>query len=146
MRDEAVTRIPLQVSQKCVVGSIQVDLREDVLRQFRTDLLEILHASGAKGVILDLGGVDVMDLEEFEALRQTLAMASLMGAHTILAGLRPGVASALVELDARVEDIHAALDLDRAFEQMQKVLSEEEEIGEHGFEEETIAETDSCQE
>jgi rsbT antagonist protein RsbS len=95
-----------------VVASIQVDLTEDVLRQFRIDLLEMLHESGAGGVVLDLAGVDIMDLEDFEAIRQTLAMATLLGAHTILAGLRPGVVSSLVELDANVEDIRAALNLD----------------------------------
>ena len=45
------------------------------------------------------------------------------GPHAILAGLRPGVVSALVELDARVEDVHAALNLDLAFEQMREVFA-----------------------
>jgi rsbT antagonist protein RsbS len=98
MSNDVTTRIPLQVSQNCVVASIQVDLTEEV-------------------------GVDVLDPEDFEALRQTLEMAALMGAHAILAGLRPGVVSALVELDARVEDVHAALNLDLAFEQMREVFA-----------------------
>ena len=123
MSDDVTTRIPLQVSQNCVVASIQVDLTEEVLHGFRHDLLEMLHATGAGGVILDLGGVDVLDPEDFEALRQTLEMAALMGAHAILAGLRPGVVSALVELDARVDDVHAALNLDLAFEQMREVFA-----------------------
>lgn len=126
MSNDVATRIPLQVSQNCVVASIQVDLTEDVLHAFRHDLLEMLHATGAGGVILDLGGVHVLDPEDFEALRQTLEMAALMGAHAILAGLRPGVVSALVELDARVEDVHAALNLDLAFEQMREVLAARE--------------------
>ncbi|MHC5023937.1 MAG: STAS domain-containing protein [Planctomycetota bacterium] len=126
MSNDAATRIPLQVSQNCVVASIQVDLTEEVLRAFRSDLLEMLHATAAEGVILDLGGVNVLDPEDFEALRQTLEMAALMGAHTILAGLRPGVVSALVELDARVEDVHAALNLDLAFDQMRQVLAARE--------------------
>jgi rsbT antagonist protein RsbS len=127
MSDDGATRIPLQVSQNCVVASIQVDLTVEVLRAFRNDLLEMLHATGADGVILDLGGVNVIDPEDFEALRQTLAMAALMGAHTILAGLRPGVVAALVELDARVDDIHAALNLDLAFEQIREALASQAE-------------------
>lgn len=123
MSNEGVARIPLQVSQNCVVASIQVDLTEEVLRAFRRDLLEMLHETGAGGVILDLGGVNVIDPEDFEALRQTLVMAALMGAHAILAGLRPGVVAALVELDTCVDDIHAALNLDLAFAQMREVLA-----------------------
>jgi rsbT antagonist protein RsbS len=132
MSDDAAARIPLQVSQNCVVASIQVDLTEEVLHAFRHDLLEMLHATGAGGIILDLGGVKVLDPEDFEALRQTLKMATLMGAHAILAGLHPGVVSALLELDANVEDVHAALNLDLAFEQMREVTAardQEEHIG-----------------
>ena len=126
MSNDAATRIPLQVSQDCVVASIQVDLTEDVLRAFRDDLLEMLHATGAGGVILDLGGVDILDPEDFEALRRSLEMATLMGAHAILAGLRPGVVAALVELDARVEGVDAALNLDLAFALMREVLAARE--------------------
>ena len=123
MTNDAVTHIPLQVSQGCVVGSIQVDLTEAILQRFQHDLLELLHTSGAKGVILDLKGVDIMDVEDFDALRHTLSMASLMGAHAILVGLQPGVVSALTELDVNVEDIHAALTLDLAFEEMRQVFA-----------------------
>ena len=56
-----------------------------------------------------------MDLVEFQALRDTMNMAALMGARTIFAGFRAGVVSALVELDAAVEDITAAFNLDAAF-------------------------------
>jgi rsbT antagonist protein RsbS len=109
-----IPRIPLQVSRDCVVASIQVDLSEAVLRQFRTDLLGMLHSSGASGVILDVSGVEIMDREDYEALRRTMAMARLMGARCILAGLRPGVVSSLVELDVDLEEIEAALNLDEA--------------------------------
>ncbi len=120
-----VTRIPLQVSRDCVVASIQVDLSEDVLDRFRTDLLELIGSSGATGVILDLSGVEVMDYADFEALRQTIFMAGLMGAVTVLSGLRAGVVSSLVELEADTEDIVAALDLDDAFRVMDDLRNSE---------------------
>jgi rsbT antagonist protein RsbS len=129
-----------------VVASIQVDLTEDVLRQFRIDLLEMLHESGAGGVVLDLAGVDIMDLEDFEAIRQTLAMATLLGAHTILAGLRPGVVSSLVELDANVEDIRASLNLDLAFEQIHEILSNSGDQVEPELADDRDDEANSCAE
>ena len=116
---ESSSRIPLQLSRNCIVASIQVDLTYDVLRRFRVDLLEFLQQSGAQAIILDLSGLEILDLEEFEALRQTMSMASLMGAKSIVAGLRPGIVSALIELNADVEGILAAFNLDDAFRQIE---------------------------
>ena len=121
----SVTRIPLQVSRQCVVASIQVDLSEEVLDQFRIDLLELIGSSGANGVILDLSGVEVMDFQDFDALRRTIARARLMGSRTVLSGLKAGVVSSLVELEADTEDIVAALDLDDAFRMMEHIRSAE---------------------
>jgi rsbT antagonist protein RsbS len=79
--EASVARVPLQVSRDCVIASIQVELSEEVLRQFRVDLLERLHASGVSGVILDVSGIQVMDLRDFEVLRRTMTMARLLGAR-----------------------------------------------------------------
>ena len=115
MESGSFSRIPLQVSRNCVVASIQIELSDEGLRHFQTDLLELLKSSGATGFILDLSGVAVMDLEDFEALRSTLKMAALMGAEPVVAGLQPGVVSSLVELDADTGQISAARNLDDAF-------------------------------
>jgi rsbT antagonist protein RsbS len=114
-----VARVPLQLSRNCIVASIQVDLDDNVLGQFRTDLLEMLQRTSASAVILDVSGIEILDLVEFQALRDTMAMASLMGARTIFSGFRAGVVSALVELDAPVDDIIAAFNLDAAFEALE---------------------------
>jgi anti-sigma regulatory factor (Ser/Thr protein kinase)/anti-anti-sigma regulatory factor len=112
---DAIGRIPLQISRECVVASIQVDLDEAVLRQFRDDLLGLLHQSGLVAVILDVSGVDLMDGEDFRALRKIVAMSELMGSRCIIAGLRPGVVASLVELDVELEDLETTLNLDAAF-------------------------------
>ena len=98
------------------VASIQVDLTSAVLQQFRQDLLEKLQASQVKGVILDLSGVEVMDLSDFENIRGTVNMARMMGSRTVLCGLKPGVVASLVALGARTDDLYAARDLDMGFE------------------------------
>ena len=63
-----VARIPLQLARSCVVASIQIDLTLPVLRRFRADLLEFLQESGARAVILDLSGLMIMDIDEFDAV------------------------------------------------------------------------------
>ena len=114
MDETGVQRIPLQLSRNCVIASIQIDLTDEVLDQFRKDLLDRLQSSGAAGVILDLSGVEILDVEDFEALRRTMAMAAIMGARTVIVGLRPGVVSSLVELGADVDGVEAVLNLDDA--------------------------------
>lgn len=113
------SRIPLQLSRNCVVASIQVDLTPSVLHNFREELLNFLQQSGAQAVIFDLSGLEILDLEEFEALRNTISMVSLMGAKSIVAGMRPGVVSALVTLNADIDGILAAFNLDDAFMQLE---------------------------
>ncbi len=116
MTASGIQRIPLQYVHGCVVASIQIDLTPDVLRQFRADLLARVQASEAEGVIFDVSGIEILDLEDFDALRQTMVMAEIMGARSILSGLKPGVVSALIDLGADPEGVNAVLNLDDAFQ------------------------------
>ena len=115
MTASSVQHIPLQVARGCVVASIQIDLTPEVLRQFRMDLLERVQESRANGVILDVSGIDILDLDDFNGLRHTMEMAEIMGARPILSGLKPGVVSALIDLGADPEGLNAVLNLDDAF-------------------------------
>jgi rsbT antagonist protein RsbS len=110
----ATDRIPLQLIQGCLVASIQVDLTEQVLAQFRQELLERIASTHVHGVVLDVSGVEVMDSTDFEMLRMTMSMASVMGAEPIIVGLKPGIVSALVDMDVDTRDVRAALNLDDA--------------------------------
>jgi len=107
--------IALQVSRDVVVASIQVDLDDDVLDRFREDLLRRIHETGSRGVILDVSGLETLDSDEFAALRRIITMCTIMGAESVLAGLRPGVVSALIEAGADVDGLRAAINLDAAF-------------------------------
>lgn len=109
-------RIPLQMSNNCLVASIQIDLTADVLKQFREDLLTQLQAEHARGIILDLSGIEVMDLSDFENIRSTISMAKVMGVSSVVCGMRPGVVASVVLLGADTNEIRAARDLDMAFE------------------------------
>ena len=124
-------RIPLQVVRGCVVASIQIDLTPEVLQEFRKDLLERVQESSAIGVILDVAGIDILDLEDFNGLRQTMEMAEIMGARSILSGLRPGVVSALIDLGAEPEGLNSVLNLDDAFQMLkgiQEIPTEHSEL------------------
>ena len=110
-----VPRVAIQVSRDVVVASIQVDLDEEVLAQFRDDLLRRIHDTGSRGVILDVSSLETLDSQEFAALRRIIAMCAIMGAEAVLVGMRPGVVSALIEVEADIDGLQAAFDLDAAF-------------------------------
>jgi rsbT antagonist protein RsbS len=110
-----IPRVTINLMRNCLVATIQFDLTRAILEQFRKDLLARLAGANAREIILDCSGVEVMDAEDFDALRRTAAMASLMGARTVIAGLQPGVVSALVSMDVDLDGLHTALNLDDAF-------------------------------
>jgi rsbT antagonist protein RsbS len=110
-----VPRIAIQVSRDIVIASIQVELEDAVLDQFRKDLLERVQKTGARGVIFDVSGLDILDAHEFSALRDLITMTRLLGAETVLSGLQPGIVSALVTIGADIDGLEATIDLDSAF-------------------------------
>jgi rsbT antagonist protein RsbS len=114
-----ISGVAIQVSRDIVVASIQVDLDDDVLARFREDLLGRLHESGSQGVIFDVSGLETLDSSEFADLRRIITMCKIMGAESVLVGMRPGVVSALVEAGAEVDGLRAAIDLDAAFALLQ---------------------------
>lgn len=110
------SRVPLQVSGDVVVASIQVDLDDAVLRRFQQDLLARIHASAARGVLLDVSALETLDADELTALRRIMDMGRVLGARSVLVGLRPGVVSALIDTDADVDGLEAAASLDDGFQ------------------------------
>jgi rsbT antagonist protein RsbS len=122
--------VAIQVSRDVVVASIQVDLDDHVLARFRDDLLRRIHETGSRGVILDVSGLETLDSDEFAALRRIITMSTIMGAESVLVGLRPGVVSALIVAGADVDGLRAAIDLDAAFALLQPEPEPEPEIEE----------------
>ena len=120
-------QIPMQLSRGCVVASLQIDLSEDVIARFRRDLLEFVHSTGADSVILDVSGLDVIDGNDFNALKLIMSMAKLMGSHSVVSGLKPGVVSSIIELGVETRDVNAALDLDDAFVLITRLRGETEQ-------------------
>ena len=117
-----VPRVAIQVSREVVVASIQVDLDDDVLARFREDLLQRVHDTGSRGVILDISGLATLDSHEFAALRRIMTTSEILGAESVLVGMRPGVVSALIEAEADVDGLRAAFDLDAAYAMLEQSL------------------------
>ena len=126
MEEVQAERVPIQVSQGCLVASVQVDLTEVNVRQLRSDLLARIQVARPRGVILDLSAIAVMDIVDWNNLRRTLDMVDIMGSRPVICGLRPGVVAALSDMDAHVSGLEAVFDLDAAFELLNRDVEDKD--------------------
>ena len=99
-----------------LIASIQSDLSDSQVLQLRDDLADRVGASRARGVIVDVTALDVIDSFVARSLRSIAVTARLRGAETVIVGIRPDVAIALVQFDLNLEPVRAALDIDEAIE------------------------------
>ena len=99
MREEfAQTGVTMHITHGCLVVPIQVELSDEAMLEIQAGILEKVSQTGVKGVIIDLAGVDILDAFLAQAFLDTGRMIFLLGAVTIIAGLKPELVSALVDL------------------------------------------------
>jgi rsbT antagonist protein RsbS len=120
MKQESHSPIVLNRMGNVLVATVQTDLTSSVLERFHEDLLNRLALERSPALLLDLSGVSVMDVEEFDALRKLARSATIMGAETWFVGFRPEVVYTLVGVGADTVGVKAALDLDDALTQIQR--------------------------
>lgn len=105
-------RVPIMKLGDVLIASIQGALLDSDLETLRDDLVERVGRQRARGVVLDVTALDVIDSFATRTLRTIAHSAQLRGARTVIAGLQPAVAFAMVELGLNFHDIETALDLE----------------------------------
>ncbi|ALC87679.1 MULTISPECIES: STAS domain-containing protein [Bacillaceae] len=116
------TRIPILKLKDCLIVSIQWELDDQTAISFQEDLLDKLHTTSARGVVLDLTPIDFIDSFIAKVLGDVISMSSLMGAKVVITGIQPAVAITLIELGIRLENIVTALDLENGLEKLEREL------------------------
>ncbi len=97
-----------------LIASIRSDLSDGQLLALRDDLAEQVGVHRITGIIVDVGALDVIDSFVARSLRSIAEAARLRGAKTVIVGIRPDVAIAMVQFDLNLELLRAVLDLDEA--------------------------------
>jgi rsbT antagonist protein RsbS len=97
-----------------LIASIRSDLTDGQLLTLRDDLAERVGCQRIRGVVVDVGALDVIDSFMARALRSIAQMARLRGAETVIVGIQPDVAIAMVQFDLNLGLLRAVLDLDEA--------------------------------
>jgi rsbT antagonist protein RsbS len=97
-----------------LIASIQSDLSDGEVMALRDDLARRVGELRARGLIVDVGALDVIDSFVARALRSIADTARMRGAETVIVGIQPDVAIAMVHFRLNLEPLRAALDLDEA--------------------------------
>jgi rsbT antagonist protein RsbS len=95
-----------------LLATVQTDLHDKVAEAFQGDLLRALERQGAGGVIIDITGLAIVDSYVARVLADTARMARLMGAETVLVGMRPEVAATLTRMGYPMQGVRTALNVD----------------------------------
>ena len=105
-------RVPILKQGDFVIASIQSALTDGDLVQLRDDLASHVGKYRSKGVIVDVTVLDVMDSFATRTVRDLAHMVRLRGARTVIVGIQPEVAFAMVQLGLTLGDVATALDLE----------------------------------
>ena len=106
-------RVPILKLGDTLLVSIQLDLRDDSVIALREDLAERIVASGARGVVIDISAVEIVDSFIGRTFASIAALSRVLDAQTVVVGMRPAVAITLVELGLSLEGVRTALDLEK---------------------------------
>ena len=104
--------VPILKQSHYLIASIQAALTDADLLQLRDALAEKVGRFRSRGVIVDVTALDVMDSFASRTLRDLAHMIRLRGAETVIVGIQPEVALAMVQLGLTLEGVATALDLE----------------------------------
>jgi len=104
--------VPILKEGTYLIATIQSALSDSDALRLQDDLMEQVGRFRSKGIIVDVTALDVMDSFAARSLRTLAHMTSLRGADTVIVGIQPEVAFAMVQLGITFEDIQTSLDLE----------------------------------
>ncbi len=104
--------VPILKQGTYLIATIQAALSDSDALRLQDDLMEQVGRFRSKGIIGDVTALDVMDSFAARSLRTLAHMTSLRGADTVIVGIQPEVAFAMVQLGITFEDIQTSLDLE----------------------------------
>jgi rsbT antagonist protein RsbS len=111
--------VPILKQGQFLIASIQAALSDQDLITLRDELAARIGSLRSRGVVIDLTALDVLDSFATRTIRGIAYTAKLRGAHTVVVGIQPEVAIAMVQLGLSLEGITTGLDLEEGLSILQ---------------------------
>lgn len=121
--------VPILKQGPFLIASVQTALHDADLVQLRDAIVEKVGRFRSRGVIVDVTALDVIDSFSTRTLSDIAHMIRLRGAHTVIVGIQPEVAFAMVQLGLMLEDVATALDLEEGLAFLQRKDHQRERTG-----------------
>jgi len=125
-------RIPILKLDDFLLVSIQVDMHDQLAMTLQDDLTDRIVRTHARGVLVDISALDVVDSFIGRMLGNIAAMSRVLDADTVVVGMRPAVAITLVELGLSLPGIRTALNVDKGMELLRKARTLNVSDSNHG--------------
>lgn len=106
-------RIPILKMGNFLLVTIQVDMYDRLALNLENDLVTMIRRVEAKGVLIDISAVSIVDSFMGRILGNIASMSKILDAETVVVGMQPAVAITLVELGLPLTGVHTALDVEK---------------------------------
>ncbi|MET8583447.1 STAS domain-containing protein [Streptomyces collinus] len=114
-------RVPVLKIGEILLVSIQFDLEDQTVLDLQEDLSNRIVDTGAKGVVIDISALEIVDSFVGRMLATNASISRMLGAETIVVGMRPAVAMTLVELGLSLNGVRTALNLERGLKLLRRL-------------------------
>ena len=109
-------RIPILKMGQYLLVTIQVDLYDRLALDFEADLISQITETGARGVLIDISAVSIVDSFMGRIFSNIASMARILDAETVVVGMQPAVAITLVELGLPLTGVYTALNMEKGID------------------------------
>jgi rsbT antagonist protein RsbS len=122
-------RIPILRMGDCLLVTIQVDMKDQTALTLQDDLSTRIESTGAKGVLIDISALEIVDSFIGRMLASISGIARVLDAETVVVGMQPAVAITLVELGLSLPGVRTALNVERGMAMLRATLGERPGLG-----------------